>query len=81
MKSVSLLAIVALLCSTGCATRAPAATGATVRHILASQIVPPAPRGPEVGVDGVAAVAAQANYQRSYVTPTSQSDSSPFSKR
>lgn len=54
--------------------------GAAVRATLASEIVAPQAR-PERGADGVAAAAAYTNYQRSYVTPTAQSDSPTFGKK
>jgi hypothetical protein len=58
----------------GCATHAPAGTGATVRAIMASQVLPPTPRK-EAGTDATAAMAGYANYQQSYVTPTPQAES------
>ncbi|QBE62214.1 hypothetical protein [Pseudoduganella lutea] len=66
--------VACLAAMSGCATRHPAGTGATVRAIMASQVVPAQPR-PERGTDAAAAMAGYANYQRSYVTPTPQGDS------
>ena len=57
-----------------CATRHPAGTGATVRAVMAAQMLPATPQ-PARGTDAEAAMAGYANYQRSYVTPTPQSDS------
>jgi len=62
----------------GCVATTPAAGGASVRAIMASQAVPPQPR-PEGGAAGTTAVAAYANYQGSYVTPASQSERGTFS--
>jgi len=80
MKPFSaILALCALL--TGCAYEGPAGSGAAVRAIMASQIVPPQPRtGPEAA-DGVAAAAAYANYRQSYVAPTPQGDSTMVGHR
>ena len=65
----------------GCAARMPADSGARVRAIMASQVVAPQPARPGAGqTDAAAAVAAYANYQRSYVTPTPQADSPTFGK-
>ena len=62
----------------GCAVYAPArADGAAVRQVMAAQTIAPTVR-PDPGTDGAAAVAAYANYQRSYVTPVPQSDGAAF---
>ena len=83
MKHRSIFLAPALLLATlaGCAVDGPLARGTQVRAIMASQIVAPqAGRNAagDTGSDGAAAVAAQANYQQSFVTPTPQSDSPTF---
>ncbi|WEF32012.1 hypothetical protein [Pseudoduganella chitinolytica] len=70
----------ALATLTGCAPPTRAASGSTVNAIMAAQIVPPQPQR-ATGMDGVAAVAAQARYERSYVTPAAQADSPTFGKK
>ena len=67
----------ALLALGGCVTEPSTANGHSVRAIMASQVLPPQPKT-DAGMDAVAAVAAQASYQRSYTTPTSQSDRAAF---
>lgn len=74
------LVFVLLAALAGCAAPTRTASGDTVKAIMASQIVPPKPHA-ETGLDGVAAVAAQARYERSYVTPTAQADSLTFGKK
>ncbi|AVR94562.1 hypothetical protein [Pseudoduganella armeniaca] len=64
----------------GCASPSRIASGDTVQALMASQIIPPKPHA-ATGMDGVAAVAAQARYERSYVTPTAQADSPTFGKK
>ena len=64
----------------GCATGTPTGTGNSVRAIMASQVVPPQVR-PDTGSNAAAAVAAYANYQRSYVTPVSQTDTLTFGSK
>lgn len=71
--------LLAALALAGCATDGPATDGDALRSIVASQIVPPQPRG-DAGTDASIAVAAQANYQRSYVSPASQNNSSSFGR-
>lgn len=66
------LALAATL--SGCAYEGPAASGASLRAIMASQVIPPQPHA-DKGADGAAAVAAYANYKQSYVAPTPQGDS------
>lgn len=81
MKFTSFLLLAAALA--GCQAPYPndrGPYGAGVRATLASQIIPPQPR-PDAGHDAAAAVAAYANYQRSYVTPTPQSDSPSFGSK
>lgn len=63
----------------GCAYEGPAGNGASVRAIMASQVIPPQPH-PDTGTDGVAAAAAYANYKQSYASPTPQSDSTLVKK-
>ena len=73
----TVLALLAAL--SGCATEGPTATGASVRALMASQVIPPQPRLPgqagEQGSDGASAVAAYANFKQSYVIPQPQGDS------
>jgi hypothetical protein len=57
----------------GCAYEGPAAGGASVRALMASQMLPPQPQR-ETGTEGSAAAAAIANYKQSFVTPVAQSD-------
>ena len=64
----------------GCVAGTPSAAGTSVRAIMASQAVPPQPQ-PERGTDGAAAVAAYVNYQRSFTTPTAQSDRAAFGSK
>jgi hypothetical protein len=75
--SLALLAALAAL--SGCATEGPTATGASVRALMASQVIPPQPRAAgQAGTqasDGASAVAAYANYKQSYVVPQPQGDS------
>jgi len=78
-RTVLLLAPALLLTLSGCAYDGPLGSGERVRAIMASQVIAPQTR-PETGSDGAAAVAAQANYQRSFVTPTPQADSPTFGK-
>lgn len=78
MKRISTIALFAAL--SGCAASGPLGQGTQVRAIMASQIVAPQPHA-NTGSDGVAAVAAQANYQRSYTTPTPQGDSPTFGNK
>ena len=83
MKSILIIgAVLALGVSLGgCATHEVAGNGQTVRAIRASQVAPPQPRAPEQGVDAASAVAGYANYQRSYVSPVSQSNASSFDRK
>jgi len=74
----SVLAVSAVLA--GCIAPTPATGGSSVRAIMASQAVPPQVR-PDTGSDAAAAVAAYANYQRSYVTPVSQTDTLTFGSK
>lgn len=78
MKRIPILTLFAAL--SGCAFYGPLGHGTQMRAIMASQIVAPQPHA-NSGSDGVAAVAAQANYQRSYVTPTPQGDSPTFGNK
>lgn len=84
-RSALLLLLLASLaaCRTPFRYENPQAYGATLRATMASQVVAPPvrPAAAPDGADGAAAVAAYANYQRSYVTPTSQSDSPTFGKK
>ena len=64
----------------GCVAPTPSAGGDSVRAIMASQVVPPQAR-PVTGSDAVAAVAAYANYQRSFVTPVSQTETLTFGSK
>ena len=78
MRSRStLLLVMACAVLAGCAPATLTGSGATTRTLLASQVLPPQPHA-ETGHDGTAAVAALANYQRSYATPTAQADSPTF---
>jgi len=72
--------LLALAGLAACTTDGPLAGGTHVRAIMASQIVAPQPHAPS-GSDAAAAVAAQANYQRSYVTPTAQTDTLSFGSK
>lgn len=76
-----LIASVVLTCAattSGCALYAPVREEqSVVRQVLSAQVIPPV-RRPVAGTDGAAAVAAYANYQRSFVTPTPASDSATF---
>lgn len=75
------LLALSLLALGGCASRMPAASGNSVRAIVASQIVAPQPPAPGAGrSDAAAAVAAYANYQQSYVTPVPQGERPAFGK-
>jgi len=78
MKRIAILLALAAL--GGCAASGPLGQGTQVRAIMASQIVAPQPHA-NTGSDGAAAVAAQANYQRSYTTPTPQGDSPTFGNK
>ena len=70
-----------LLAQGGCASRMPPDKAQRVRAIMASQMAAPRPAAPDAGaMDGVAAVAAHANYQQSFTSPTPQSDSPSFGK-
>ena len=79
MKRLAMLTLMTSLagCQSPFPNEHPKAYGAGVRALLASQIVTPPARAQQ-GEDGAAAVAAYANYQHSYVTPTPQSDSPSF---
>ena len=78
------LFVLLLACLGGCQTPFPNehqhAYGAGVRATMASQMLAPQAH-PQQGEDGAAAAAAYANYQRSYVTPTPQSDSPSFGNK
>lgn len=64
----------------GCVAPTPSAGGDSVRAIMASQVVPPQVR-PDTGSDAAAAVAAYANYQRSFATPVSQTETLTFGSK
>ncbi|HEX8605880.1 MAG TPA: hypothetical protein VF774_24775 [Pseudoduganella sp.] len=68
------LVILAATGMTGCASQERSGTGTSVRAIMASQMLPPQP-ATNTGTEASTAVAGYANYQRSYVTPTPQTDS------
>lgn len=76
--------VIVLACLGGCQSpfpnEHPATYGAGVRATMASQVVAPKASAHQ-GEDGAAAAAAYANYQRSYVTPTPQSDSPSFGNK
>lgn len=80
MIARSFLIALALCSLVACAPASRATSGATVRAIVASQIIPPQPR-PETAADGAAAVAAYANYQQSYVTPQPHADNAAFGRK
>ena len=76
--SAAVLALI-LVALGGCASRMPADNGQRVRAIMASQVAAPTPPAQGAGhTDGVAAVAAYANYQQSYATPVAQGDRPAF---
>jgi hypothetical protein len=75
MKTVILVALCAILAACGGPERA--ATGTSVRAIMASQVIPAQP-AKATGTDAAAAVAAQQNYLRSYVSPVPQGDNASF---
>lgn len=75
-----ILVLIMLAALGGCASPTRLASGDTVKTLMASQVIPPQPHA-ATGMDGVAAVAAQAHYVRSYVTPTAQADSPTFGKK
>jgi len=77
MITRTLIVASAAVCLAACAPATRTTSGATMRAIVASQIIPPRPH-PESGADGQAAVAAYANYQQSYVTPAGHADSAAF---
>jgi len=72
--AIALAIVAAAVSMTGCAGTERSGTGASVRTIMASQMLPPQPQS-TTGTEGSTAVAGYANYQRSYVTPTPQGDS------
>jgi len=74
------LILIALAGLAACTTDGPLGQGTHVRAIMASQIVAPQPHK-ETGSDAAAAVAAQANYQRSYVSPVAQTDTLSFGSK
>ena len=78
VRSAALIALIASL--PGCAYKGPAASGESVRAIVASQVLPPQPHR-ETGADGSSAAAAYANYQQSFAVPTAQSDSPIVGKK
>ncbi|AXA93283.1 hypothetical protein [Massilia sp. YMA4] len=74
------LVLILLAALGGCAAPTRTASGDTVKALMASQIIPPKPHA-ATGMDGVAAVAAQARYERSYAAPAAQADSPTFGKK
>jgi len=83
MNTIRFLGAAALILTlAGCAAEGPAADGASVRAMLASQVIAPQPRASgKQGSDGAAAVAAYANYKQSYVVPQPQGDSTLVGSR
>lgn len=80
-RVTALVTVLAASVLPACSVYAPANTDAqTMRAIFAAQTVPPQAR-PARGSDGAAAVAAYTNYQHSYVTPVSHSDSAAFGSK
>lgn len=83
MKATLCAAMIAATLLSACATDGPATGGASVRALMASQIMPAQPhaaRGAD-GADGMSAAAAYANYKQSYVTPAPQGDSTLVGSR
>jgi hypothetical protein len=78
IRSAAALAILAA--TAGCAYEGPAAGGATVRAIMASQMLPPTQQR-AAGGDATAGAAAIENYRKSYVTPTPQGDATLLGNR
>lgn len=74
MRSTCLAVIASAALLSACATDGPATGGASVRALMASQIIPAQPHDGR-GADGVSVVAAYTNYKQSYVTPQPQGDS------
>lgn len=76
MNPIRCMTVAAMLAVLGgCAAEGPAADGASVRALMASQRIAPQPSAQRAqGADGAAAVAAYANYKQSYVAPQPQGD-------
>ena len=76
MNPIRCMTVAAMLAMLGgCAAEGPAADGASVRALMASQrLAPQHPAAQPHGADGAAAVAAYANYKQSYVAPQPQGD-------
>jgi len=81
MKSVHLATLAACAIALGgCVTDGPATNGKSLRNIVASQIVAPAPQAQRqpAGIDGAAAVETYKNYVDSYNSPRPQLNDSAF---
>jgi type IV pilus biogenesis protein CpaD/CtpE len=65
----------------GCATRTPAATGNTVRAIMASQIISPEAKESTPGSAAGTAILAYKNYQGSFAAPAPQVEISLFGRK
>lgn len=79
MKTLNTAALIACLAALGgCATDGPATGGASVRAIVASQIVAPQPRTAPTGAEGAAAVASYKNYVESFSEPRPAVNDSAF---
>jgi len=82
MKTTPVIAALCVLVLLGgCATRTPAATGATVRAIMASQIISPEPKAASEGTEAGTAILAYKNYQGSFAAPAPQVEISLFGKK